>query len=256
MFKEALAQYMPEIKIIEARTNSIINKHADFVLFAKQILKERQSHQWLSLLCIISAKINNCSINKRVMSMAEIMLLLEYALHIHWEIADSIENANMKKDIQYPVLFGDYLYSQLYMEICQNELEEYVKDISSLLEIIHNEKLLIKCNEICYDEKILNIYGLLGETAFYLGAHITRPEAQNIMDMKRMGYNLGLLYAIEECKVGNQIYSSILREAWNNIACIPESQGKDMIVNMLIRMNEKWKTNFNFNMSDIKECYE
>lgn len=248
MFTEAMKIFMPEIKNIEHKTNNTIKKHTSFILYSKQILQKRESHLWLPLQCLLAAKISG-GLNKNVVNMAKVLQLLDNALHTHWQIADSIDNANMKQEIQYPVLFGDYLYSQMYMDICQNGLGQYIKDISTLLATIHEEKLMMK-NENRYDEELVNIYGLLGSTAFYLGAQTADAESFLQVELKRIGYSMGIIYAIEELKLDKKAYQNILEEAWSSLVFLPVGQGKDILTNILVNLKKKWDVDYDSEFFD------
>ncbi len=98
-----------------------------------------------SALVIFTAKIFS-EVNERVLSLAETMQYIFFAMSFHNKVAeDVLIKGNLKLDsgdnVQYPVLIGDFIYGKFFVNLCNSNLLCYLDSISKIICEINEESV-------------------------------------------------------------------------------------------------------------------
>lgn len=242
MLERAIISLLPEITAIEARTEGILKK-TGYVFLSDKFPLDRDNRVWLPVLCLLAGKMACPAGNNKVISIAGILHLVNYASRLHWQIPEASEPRRIKQELQYPILVGDYLYSQVYLDLCQMGLREYLLPLSSLIASINEELLLrdqCKRRQLPARRHEISIYGMLSESACFLGAH-TAGNTYLAERLRPFGYHLGLLRGLSESDEDIAGHAASWYECCDILQTLPDCAESSLFNDMLVVIGEKWR---------------
>lgn len=243
MLKHVIHSFLPEITAIESRTRQFLRKNAIEGLFSREMTENRENRLWLPALCLLAAKTAKGT-NSKVVQLAGILHVLDYASCLHWSLPDNTGQQDAKKDIQYPILVGDLLYSRVYMDICRFELQQYLSPLASLISAIHEELVmrdLKKMENISHLPHEIKIFALMTESACYLGAHSAAGNTVITEKLREFGYHLGMVRAVWDIDTDIEPYLHNWHKCWELLGFLPAGMERDMLQQILYFMGNKWQ---------------
>lgn len=243
MLKEIIQGVMPELTTIEAKTQLTLRKTGILTLYSNNVLKKNEKCLWMPALGLISAKTAK-DVNFKALQLAAILHLFNYATELHFLLPEESDTGNINNEVQYPILVGDMLYSQVCADLCRYDLHQYLDYITSLIALVHKElaerDLKQKQNLIAVEHE-LECNALISEGACYLGSHVIVGNSYVNGIIRSLGYNLGFIKAARDMKLTKFTY----KDYWDRVHLLtdmlPPGTGKNFISNILQSMDSGWE---------------
>lgn len=191
---------IPELKkllqAIEHRNLQVLEKRNPLFDHKTRLICSRETHLWLPCLCLLSARVA-AGINTKALQLVGLFHLLSYGTELHWSVPK--ENNREKQRI----LWGDLVNTQIYIDICSFGLEEYLPYFSSLISGIHEHLAMARLKgqeTLTAQEHEIKAFAMMSESACYLGAHVSTDNSFVIENLKKAGYQLGIIKALSDRK--------------------------------------------------------
>ncbi|MCR4442187.1 MAG: hypothetical protein QHH10_08015 [Peptococcaceae bacterium] len=242
MLKQAVLAFLPELTAIESKTRRILTKNAGFAFIEENYPLDRENRLWLPACCLLSAKLVRDT-NIKVVQLAGILHLLNYASRLHWMLPGSDGASGEKQKTKLTILAGDLLYSQVYYDICRYGLKQYLSPLTSLIKSIHEEMVLMdysKQQHLPVRRHEIRIYALISGSACFLGAHAAAGSTYITEKLREIGYHLGILRGVSETGEPVTEYLTNWQQCWDHLQLLPASPERDIFSGMLLYLGEKW----------------
>lgn len=239
MFENIIDSFLPELVTIEAKTQLILKKSGGFTLNANNPLKKSGRRLWMPALCLAAAKTSK-EINAKVLQLAAILHIFNYASYLHFNLPHEVKIVDLKDEVQYPVLVGDMLYSQVCADLCGYGLEQYLDTITSLIASLHKELLQRDLAAKNAFENLLTFNAIISESACFMGSHAVAGNSYLTGILSSLGYNLGLLYAAYEMNLNSAQYREYWHKAQSLMEMLPPGTGKNLFGDILQNMESRW----------------
>ena len=245
MLTQLLPGFMPELTAIEARTYNLVNKSTGNVLSEGMTELNKQNLLWLPAMCLLAAKTAKHT-DVKVIRLAGVMHILGLASHLHWSLPEDAELIKMKQGMQHRILVGDLLYSQVYADIYQYGLQQYLMPLTALIGSIHEELLQkgVKYKPNLpgqpHDTPDIKIFAMMSEKACYIGAYATAGSSFPTDEMSKIGYHLGLLKAAAQLGASISGYLSNWYACWELSGCLPEEKTRQHCQHILHCLGKQW----------------
>ncbi|MEW6621578.1 MAG: hypothetical protein AB1420_00350 [Bacillota bacterium] len=156
-----------------------------------------ENNYFYSKLLLISYLLFNREVNHKIIAMGAILRYICLASQIHKYDG---------KYPEYPVLIGDYLYSQFFNYACKYEMYEWIDPLAktiSVMQIGYIENLSALSHsksEIC---TIAKESGSLGDISCWIGSSLAGGSPKAVTMMRELGSNLGLVFGLINEKENN-----------------------------------------------------
>lgn len=256
MLNKLFQSFLPEITAVEVRLGHSLRKLEGQVVH-KGIDIKKENRLWLPVMCLLSARMVGKKVTDKILHLAGIFYLLNCAFYLHWRLPDDGEAARIKEEVHYPLLVGDWLYSNMYADICRYDLQQYLQPLSSLMVAVKQELAL---NGLKKKENIptlgheLKAGGLMTEQACSLGIHVAAdlyplaayssntdlPDKYLMDTMGSLGYRLGVLKILWEKKENPASAIDDWHHCWDIMGRIPSGREKLLLEELLLSMGGKW----------------
>lgn len=243
MFKQIINSLIPELVTIEAKTQLALKKSGGFALSSNKLLQKSERRLWMPALCLVAAKTAK-EINAKVLQLAGIIHLFNYASYLHLILPEEPKTDNLKEELQYPILVGDMLYSQVCADLCRYGLQQYLDPITSLIADVHRElvrrDIKMKQNQTVIENE-LELNAIISEGACYLGSHAVVGNSHLTSTLRSLGYNLGLINAAFEKNLTFDSYKDNWCKVQLCMEMLPPGEGKDMFKELVLNPDSEWE---------------
>lgn len=241
MLEKVIIKFMPEITKIKARNYHVLKKNSGFLLHSSSFSLEAESHLWLPVLCLASAKTAR-EPNALTLQLAGSLHLFSLATQLHWSISDDETNPPNDGN-KYSILMGDLLYSLACAEISRPALQPYLPTFADMIYRVHLEKLRRDLSADEYGGLFAHpaIMINLGETACLWGARSVCENACITEMPRKLGACLGQLRAHWERNPLGIPEPEVWYQAWDICARIPSAEGRAVFRTILGTLGEKWE---------------
>lgn len=241
MLEFLVEQFIPELLVVEAKVKKFLGKYKYLCRHANIFQIDVEERLWLSVVCLASAKTAK-GLNRESVQVASYLQLFNLATQLHMTLPKYTQQKT-QQEIKYPVLLGDLLYSSIFNDICNNDLQEYLFDFIVLLEYVHEEAILRACpfkDDISYIHTDINLCGEMTQYASFLGARTVQCSGEILDLLKDLGYLLGVLKEVWNTNVVHTPYLNCWYQAWHKVELLSHNCDQSLFENLLLEMGKKW----------------
>ncbi|KUK54743.1 MAG: Uncharacterized protein XD78_0010 [Desulfotomaculum sp. 46_296] len=191
-------------------------------------------------LILLTANLYNTP-SRQVIFLAAILQFIHTASQIHKIVLENGSRMEQTDDFrnycQLPVLIGDYLYSQVFVSLCDAGLFNYLRAFAELIGQL-NEGCILKLktdqeglqSEDCYMTAVEKESGQVIATCCRISGELAGAPEDALNYLENLGFNLGMALGLAEDMPGNlKAAKDFLKNALNRLEFLPQGESRDLL---------------------------
>lgn len=189
--------------------------------------------------------------SRQVVFLAAILQFIHTASQIHKIVLENgsrIEQTDDFRDYcQLPVLIGDYLYSQVFVSLCDAGLSNYLGVLAELIGQL-NEGCILKLKtdqeglllEDSYMTAIEKESGQVIATCCRISGELAGASEDGLNCLENLGFNLGMALGLAEDIPGNlKAAEKYFENALNCLELLPQGEARDLLKRFIGLLQEE-----------------
>ncbi|NPV26341.1 MAG: hypothetical protein HPY81_02555 [Firmicutes bacterium] len=231
----------PELLLVKQRMNKELQLKTGPVSNFLELDLDTTPLLVLPALVILSARAYGYT-HPRVTCMAGVVQMMFLAASIHNEVPDDGERLNGdplvadRERSQFSVLIGDYIYGKVLRLLCEADCVEMLPWLAGVI-CEMNEAAMVrlqaeKTGRINLEiqlEILRREFAVLFGAACRIGAILAGAADEQILNLIRVGENLGMVLGIRERQLDGQLLAQYIEEARRGITQVTSDWGREML---------------------------
>jgi len=202
-------------------------------------------------LILLAANLYN-NVSRQVVYLAAILQFIHTASQIHKIV---LENDGLMEKIDYfrdycqlPVLIGDYLYSQIFVNLCDAGLFNYLRTFAELIGQINEKCILkIKTDQEGTQSADSNMTVIEKESGRVIAAccrisgELAGAPEEDLDLLESFGFNLGMALGLAEDMPGNsEAVKDFFKDALNCLELLPQGESRNLLKQFIGSLQEEY----------------
>lgn len=179
--------------------------------------------------------------NRQTIFLAAILQFIHTASQIHKIVLENDSGMEQTDDFrdccQLPVLVGDYLYSQVFVSLCDAGLSNYLGTLAELIGQLNEGCILkLKTNQESPQSKdsymtaVEKESGQVFATCCRISGELAGAPAEGLNYLENLGFNLGMALGLAEDMPGDPEAAEIFfKNALNCLEFLPQGESRDLL---------------------------
>ena len=201
-------------------------------------------------LILLAANLYN-TVNRQVVFLAAILQFIHTASQIHKIVIENGSRMEQTDDFrnycQLPVLIGDYLYSQVFVSLCDAGLSNYLRTFAELIGQL-NEGCILKLktdqegleSEDSYLTVIEKESGQVIAACCRISGELAGAPEDGLNCLENLGLNLGMALGLAEEMTGNPEAAEVFfKDALNCLEFLPQGESRDLLKQFICLLHDE-----------------